>query len=233
MQIDWCEIFNAVTKRGPSTLNWGLPEPWVQAELFREFSDRKDQTGWEPLIQEIPYLTYFPVQFPNEKKKNWKRDGAIKFIDLCLTSKSEKAFCWFELKVRHTGDPDREYEASKDALFAFKRDVGALIGFDRLGTCEVLRNPDEDTKAYWLEKMITPHLKAFDSSKHYFVSAYLQLWGKLNAELWSRDSVRNQIESWVKTRSKESEKDIGIPNIEHIEASGSIAGRHSLFISHW
>ena len=32
--IDWIGVFDAVCRRSDGALEWGLPEPWIHAELY-------------------------------------------------------------------------------------------------------------------------------------------------------------------------------------------------------
>lgn len=75
---------SSVLERRSLALLWGLPEQSVHAELFAEFSTRSSNSGWIPIPEEVPYLTYLPVSLPSNR--DWKKLGAMKWFDLCLHS---------------------------------------------------------------------------------------------------------------------------------------------------
>ncbi len=42
----WTVAFETVCQRGTEALQWGLPEPWIHAELFAELKHRAPTTSF-------------------------------------------------------------------------------------------------------------------------------------------------------------------------------------------
>ncbi|MFC1973903.1 hypothetical protein ACFLU2_00895 [Chloroflexota bacterium] len=196
------DIFKATCSRDQGALKWGNPEPWVHAELFAEFNRRSGNSGWIPFKQEVPYLTYYPVQLPKPSNHDWKSIGAVKWIDLCLRSTDSDHWCWFEFKVRHIGLEERANKAALDARNAFCKDIVALLGFDTNATADEWRDPDSPTAAYWFESELRPHAEELRLGNHHFISAFLQLDGDLNDEIWNREALIKQVNAWKEQRCK-------------------------------
>ena len=193
---------SAILERKSLALLWGLPEQWVHAELFAELSARSSNSGWIPIPEEVPYLTYLPVSLP--AKRDWKNLGAMKWIDLCLHSADRRNWAWLELKVRHAGVEERRSKAERDALHAMKKDVVALMGFDREETARAWEVPDEDTKIHWAERLLKPYAKAIRNGQHSFMTLYLQLNDAPNLDIWNQDAIAHAIKSWFQHRDGES-----------------------------
>jgi len=205
MQLpDWFELFKAVCFRGEEALKWGLPEPWIHAELYRALTKDK-MSGWEPLDTEVPYVTNYPVRLPKEANRDWRTESGIKWVDLCLKSVGNDTWCWFEFKVRHVarGD-DRIKEGALEARDVFRKDVVALAGFDALKTAETWENPGKSVKAYYLDYLLKPNARSICIGRHLFVAAFLQLGGKLDEEVWSEKALMKQIFQWEAYRCKQA-----------------------------
>jgi hypothetical protein len=110
--IDWFGALDSVCSRANGALEWGLPEPWIHAELYAELKRRSGKSGWTPIPHEVPYVTHYPVTLPKESHRDWKTQGAVKWIDLCLQYPASNSWCWFEFKVRHCGTGKRIGDAS-------------------------------------------------------------------------------------------------------------------------
>ncbi len=92
------EAFTEIVRHGRSgPLRWALPEGWLHAELYSYFVDRQEQMRWMPIAFEVPYFTSAPVH------PRLGLQGGVKWADLCLHSPDLEEWCWFELKVRHSG----------------------------------------------------------------------------------------------------------------------------------
>lgn len=220
---DWLTAFNDIAARGSNgVLDWGLPEAWVQTELYAWFTSNSD---WQPFYTEAPYLTCFPVSLP--KNRDWKNLGAFKWIDLCL--RNDDNWLWFELKVRQTESEssEREEVAAKSSVDALAKDFVGLNGFDADGTATAWQEPDSYTKAYWIEKDLAPLADSVRNGKHTIVSAYLHING--TTQLINKQAISERISTWYATRSKAVIYPIDAiePNIEHHQIGGGI---HNLWI---
>ncbi len=198
--IDWFGAFDIVCHRADGALEWGLPEPWLHAELYAELKRRSIDTGWIPFPQELHYVTHYPVQLPSESNRDWKTQGAVKWIDLCLHHGATNTWCWFEFKVRHCGIGNRVDKASFQARDAFRKDVIALAGFSAALTASTWETPDEYTKIYWAETLLKPRTDELVHGRHEFVAAYLQLNGSLDLAHWSGPLFRGALDSWLAER---------------------------------
>jgi hypothetical protein len=203
----------------------------VQTELYALLRNTAPQTGWHTIEHELPYATYFPVTAP--KKRNLALQGAIKWVDLALVSERRKQWCWFELKVRHTGSEGRRENADKAAMNSIKQDVAALVGMDLQLTTDTWRQPDGYTASHWFEDVSTPRVDSMESYSHHFVMAYLQLFREINAESLSSETITQQVQKCVKYKNKKSGKGIVCPLLSIDTYSGSIAGEHSLVLIQW
>lgn len=229
--INWLALLNQVCADKEDQLNWRLPEPWVQAELYALLHQSASRTQWHPIEHELPYVTYFPVAAP--KKRDLAAQGAIKWVDLALVSEARKQWCWFELKVRHTGCEDRRENSDKAGMTSIKQDVGALVGIDLELTTDTWRQPDGYTASHWFEEVLTPRVESIGEYSHHFVMAYLQLFGEINAESLSKEIITQQIQKWVKYKNKKCGRAIVCPPVSINIHSGSIAGKHSLVLVQW
>lgn len=227
---DLVDVFQSVSNRDNGALKWGGIEPWVHAELFAEFNRRSATTSWVPFDSEVPYITFFPVQLPKVSNRDWKSTGAIKWIDLCLRSTDNKYWCWFEFKVRHSGPKERSARTAMEARNAFRQDVVALQGFDATLTADAWQNPDRFTVAYWFDTL-SPYCEMIRDGKHHFISAFLQLDGDLDGDIWKREVLLKQIDDWKNHRCKQSGKFHSTSNEMNI-VSNSL-GRHSLLYVEW
>lgn len=223
--VDWATAFESVCRRSEAALEWGKPEQWVHAELYSALKEASARTGWKPFDTEIPYLTYYPVSLPKSTYRDWPSDGAVKWADLCLKNEASNSWCWFELKVRHTGYGGGE----KSALDALAKDYVGLCGFDPAGTSSTWTDPDKLTKAYWFDEVLGPHAEGLPHARHYFTSAYLQLAGDFDSDILSEDSIRQKVLSWHQYRSNQSKHDFGLPAMSVMFKYG-LPGGHSLLM---
>jgi hypothetical protein len=206
---EWVNIFSEVCARNQDALQWGLPEPWVHAELYAELKRQGAYNTWTPFPTEVPYVTIYPVQLPKEANRDWKTKGAVKWVDLCLQSKMCDAWCWFEFKTRHAGGADRGQKAALEARDAFRKDVVALMGFDANATAEIWASPDSYTTAYWFEDLLKPRAERLRSGRHHFVAAFLQLGGEIDNEIWNEQVLFEEIHSWKTHRCKQAGRPVG------------------------
>ncbi len=231
--IDWVGTFDAVCRRADGALEWGLPEPWLHAELYAELKRRSRDSGWVPIPQEVPYVTHYPVQLPAESHRDWKVRGAVKWIDLCLHHSLTNTWCWFEFKVRHCGTGDRLEKASFQARDAFRKDVIALAGFDVEKTAATWVEPDQATKIYWAESLLKPHKDNVLTGRHEFVAAYLQLNGEMASTHWAETQFRGVLEAWLRERSRKSATKKDLPVITIESPAQLLAGQHALILCKW
>ncbi|MFC1994308.1 hypothetical protein ACFLVI_03490 [Chloroflexota bacterium] len=232
MQLpDIVQAFKAVCSRDNGALKWGNPEPWVHAELFAEFDSCSGSSGWIPFDTEIPYVTYYPVQLPKPSNRDWKSAGAMKWIDLCLRSTDSDHWCWFEFKVRHVGLKERANKAALDVRNAFRQDVVALLGFDPNATADEWSNPDSSTAAYWFESTLRPYIEKLRLGTHHFISAFLQLDGNLNDEIWNGEALMEQVNLWKEHRCKQRDEDFRASN--NLQISSNPVANHWLISVEW
>ena len=227
----WRDVFNQICSHREDLLRWGLPEPWVQTELFSRLSQNKLATGWEPIANEIPYVTYFPVYTP--RHRDVRSQGAVKWIDLCLVNHQLETFCWMELKVRHTGTSERTTQANKDAQSAIKRDVVALMGMNVDLTRDSWVNPDEFTATHWFKDVLDPLKGKLVGYKHYYTMAYLQLFGSLDESLLGKQALLPEIEKWALKKGKLIGQEPKLPPVEVDLYQQEIANCHSLVLVRW
>ncbi len=76
---EWIRAFQDVCEGAGEALTWGLPELWVQTELYVRFRRTAAESGWVPFPQEVPYVTRYPHDLP--RKRDWRLQGAIKWVD--------------------------------------------------------------------------------------------------------------------------------------------------------
>lgn len=195
---NWSELLEAVCARDSGALRWGLPEQWVNAELFAEMNRRSSRSGWIPLPQEVPYVTHAPATLP--RARDWRVEGAIKWVDLCLHSPARDAWYWLELKVRHAGLDDRKGQARTSGLDALKKDVAALAAFDPELTAQCWLDPDESTKIHWANRLLAPNAKSLRSATHKFAVLYLELCSDDDNIKWDKESVMTACGKWLAYR---------------------------------
>lgn len=160
--------------------------------------------------------------------------GGIKWVDLCLYSKVYNAWCWFEFKVRHAeNDPQRRQKAAFQARDVFRKDVVALMGFDAQLTADTWVNPDSYTKAYWFKNHLKPDAQKLCSGQHHFVAVFLQLGGQLNREVWSRQDLLKEVDSWKAHRCKQAGRQLCDAGIDVAVSSKSIMNNYWLIVLEW
>lgn len=226
--INWFNVFEAVCERGGRTLEWGLPEPWVHAELYAELKRRSSDTGWLPFPNEIPYVTHYPVQLPRPGTKDWRTEGAVKWVDLCLRSTAGDAWYWVELKVRHACDGGREQQAAASALNAYRKDVVALVGLDTERTAQTWTQPDQHTVVYWMDALLRPHADKLPTRRRHFRAALLRLRGTIGSEHSCETMLRAQIDDWFRYRSRHSSTNARLPELTLTQ--GEIRKCHTLVL---
>lgn len=226
---DWPKLISSVCERGIVQLGWGMPEQWLQVELFAALCREADVSGWQPLDTEVPYRTYYPVVPPKSADYDWRRYGAIKWIDLCVRNEVTNHWCWFELKVRHAGIGDRESEAAKLARDAFVKDYVGLLGLDVAATSHIWREPDEHTKAYWFEDQLAPLSNLMLHGTHLVVSAYLQIGGTIDYPVFTEPALRYRISSWLQTRAGQTSQVTESPPA-HIQFAEGLPGGQSMIL---
>jgi len=228
---DIVQAFKAVCSRDTGALLWGNPEPWIHAELFAEFKKQSQFSGWVPFDVEVPYVTNYPVQIPKPSNRDWKLQGAVKWVDLCLHTMNGNQWCWFEFKVRHAGELERAQKAALEARDAFRKDIVALLGFDANATGDIWQEYDFFTTAYWFESILKPHINEVRVGKHHFISAFLQLGGEMDTEIWSQDAIRKQVYSWQAYRCKQRGAELN--ESKNLKITSCPIGYHWLILVEW
>lgn len=198
--VDWNEMLTTICDKSSRALRWGFPEPWIQTELFAALEARSDTSGWAPFPMEIPYVTFGPVKPPKPERRDWRTDGAVKWIDLCLRSKLENAWWWIEVKARHIGVDERRKNAALEARDVVRKDVVALAALDVARTATLWREPDWYTNAYWMEKSLAPLSVELSKGKHVFSVVYVQLGGALDSDVWAGGAIEAAVNGWWSTR---------------------------------
>lgn len=229
--LDWKSLFEDACSGEEDILHWGLPEPWVQTQLFGALERRRQDTGWQVLKNEVPYITHIPVDRP--KHRDIATEGAVKWVDLCLVSEELQEFCWFELKVRHTGLGERKLQAAKDAQACIKKDVSALVGMNVELTHETWIKPDQYTVAHWFPDVLGYYLPQLRNYRHSFVMAYLQLFGALDETLLNKTAITSSTRKWVAGRNKQDRLNLPMPELDIELFSEAVAGKHSLSLVSW
>jgi hypothetical protein len=232
-EIDWVRHLSHITKSTVPPLRWGLPEPWIQVELFGRICE-EDGKSWLALQNEVPYATRLPVHRP--KHRDIARRGAVKWADLCLVSDELEMFCWLELKVRHAGVEEYSEAAAKSALSALKRDIAALWGMDRSLTYDAWTSPDEYTKAHWFPDVLGPHSEKIARFNHSMVVIYLQLNGVASSPWLSHRKIIEQTRKWIEGRMKLDHLQLELPAPEESWLRPATIGpenEHSAIIVTW
>jgi len=229
--INWFNVFEAVCERGGSALEWGMPEPWVQVELYTELKSRCSDTRWMPFPNEIPYITRYPVRLPRSDNRDWRTEGAVKWVDLCLRSAAGDAWYWVELKVRHASKSEREQQDSDSALDAYRKDVVALMGLDAERTGQTWTQPDRHTVVYWMDSLLRPHAATLSTRRHIFCAALLHLGGTIGAGYWSEATLQAKIDDWFRYRSRHSSTEAPPPELSVTQRE--FGGGHTLVLCEW
>ncbi len=224
------DTFTRICSLENGALLWGNPEPWVHAELFAEYHRTQHETGWIPFATEVPYVTRYPFQLPKITGRDWIHDGGVKWIDLCLRNGDYTEWYWFELKVQHAEETFGLANASEKALGVYKKDVVALLGFDIEKTATIWKDPDGPTKAYWFEKTLKPYAEQLKSGNHHFVSAFLQLKGNFDEDIWCEKNILIKIDAWGDTRAKLRGERFLVPNGLKIDST-RIGENHLVCVS--
>ncbi|GAJ17847.1 unnamed protein product, partial [marine sediment metagenome] len=165
--------------------------------------------------------------------REWKTAGAVKWVDLCLRSEADNAWCWFELKVRNIRRDERHEKAALQARNAFRKDVVALMGLDTDKTAHTWTAPDAYTKAYWFEDLLKPRAQSLPSGRHHLVAAFLQLGSKLDPAIWGDKTLLKQIHSWFSYRNKQADRQRTCPEINITRSVQPLAGNSSLLVCTW
>ena len=229
--INWPKIFTEVINKDNGALKWGLPEPWVHAELYCAFL--KEHINWTPFSDEVPYVTYYPVTLPKIANRDWRKIGAVKYIDICLKNNEKNEFLWLEFKVRNTSYNSNSLQANMESRNAFRKDIVALIGFSAKLTSKTWSEPDKYTKSYKFDKLLNSHPDSILHSKNRFVSCYLHLEKPVIDEVWDKSVLIEEIKKWLNYRKKESITKLALPEV-NIEYHKNLAGSgHTLIICQW
>lgn len=232
-QPDWLAVFTSVCARGQITLEWETPEPWIQAELYAELKRLAPSSGWEPLHTEVPYVTAYPVRLPAQANRDWRRAGAVKWVDLCLHSQKANTWCWFELKVRHAGKAERLKVATAQAHAAFAKDVVALMGFDAEATASTWIQPDKYTITYWFPDILVPRAERVRTGRHCFAAALLLLGTEPEQGIWDDHEVRAEVAHWLSYRRDHSVYCGQIYDTQFGFSLEPVADEDSLLICSW
>jgi len=192
----WVELFTAILTRGQEALEWGLPEPWCHAELYRELKSREAESGWIPFPDEIPYVTCYSAKMTGSIVGN-------KWADLCLCTRAGDVWYWFELKARKkVADESLRTTRAEQADAALRDDIAALVGFDVQRTAQAWENNKSSSNHY------SPHVKDYSrallNSRQYFAAAFLQLDGADRIDDWKEQEFCKTVEVYLQKRKSES-----------------------------
>ncbi len=226
---DLAAVISSIAARSVSQLDWGLPEPWLHAEVFAALKNQSKVSGWQPFDTELPYLTWYPVTLPKLANRKWHEQGAFKYVDLCIRNPHENHWCWVEFKVRHADGSARKGVGAKSALDALGKDFVGLVGMDPVRTAFYWDQPDPSIDSYWLRSALTPLSGQLSSGSHSLVSVYLQLNDNLHEDVFSESQIRSRIKTWHETRRRISQHKSDLPSFS-ISKAEDVAGRHSLII---
>ncbi len=225
---DWIRIFQDVCEDAGEALQWGLPEPWVQTELYVRLRRMAAESDWAPFPQEVPYVTRYPHQLP--RKREWRLQGAVKWVDLCLYPQKGRVWHWVECKVRHGAQGERVQRASEEAADAFCWDIVSLLGFLPEQTADEWKSPDVFTKAYWFEELLRPRAEGIKEGVHSFVAAFLHLGGGFTTEVWEKQALCRRIQGKMRARGQRDESLLQPLNFS---ISPLVDGRYTLVLCQW
>ena len=229
MVLPWRETVSDICERGAHALQWGLAEPWFQTETFVALDSAAKSTGWKPLPMEVPYVTFGPVHPPKPRNRDWKTEGAVKWVDLCLHSADRQAWCWVEFKVRQTNNGDMALQAALNARDVVRKDVVALIALDPERTADAWTTPDQYTKAYWFEQTLAPLSEQVRQGQHSFFVVYLQLCGEFDQQVWAETPLREAIQGWWAYRARQVQQPLEFRRTR-LEYAEELPGGHSALI---
>ena len=174
------------------------------------------------------------ITLPKITNRDWKKIGAVKYVDICLRNNDKNEFLWFEFKVRNTSYHHNSLQANTESRDAFKKDVVALIGFSAELTSDAWSKPDKYTKSYRYDTLLKDSTEYIATAKHRFVSCYLHLEKPILDDVcWERNILLGEIKKWLETRKKDSSVKIDLPAI-NIEYHKNLAGsNHTLITCEW
>jgi len=182
-------------------LQWGLPEPWLHAELYAWFQADAKQSVWQPFPAEIPYITHLPVRLPSADANGRRPQSATKYADLCLRDPQHNRWCWFEFKVRHAGNEERLAEADASAMDGFRKDLVGLAGLNIQATADEWSNFSWANRSYWSEAELTPLASELANGSHFWANIYLEVWSQ-NERPFYIEEIQRGIEQWHGHRVK-------------------------------
>ena len=223
VELPWKKTTYDICERGQHALRWGFAEPWFQTEMFVAIDSATHTNGWHPIPMEVPYVTFGPVQLPKPRNRDWRTQGAVKWVDLCLHAVDQQTWCWVEFKIRATNNPAMAAKAARNARDAVRKDVVALMGFDAQRTSEIWKSPDPYTKAYWFEETLAPWSDQVRKGEHSFAVVYLQIGGDFDQQVWGQDPFQQAIREWWLYRSKHVAVPLEYPEmqVEYLEGLGA------------
>lgn len=198
--MPWPSILESILGENRRALSWGFLEPWIQTEVFAALDALAEANGWDPFPMELPYVTFGPVSLPKPNGRDWRVEGAVKWIDLCLRSRRGNHWLWVEFKARHAGLGERRKKAALEARNAVRKDVVALLALDPNRTADLWSKPDWSTNAYWIAEALSPLSDDLRAGSHSFATVYLQLGGPLVNEIWREDELERTVRDWWQTR---------------------------------
>lgn len=220
---NWVEAFTEILNRGHESLEWGLPEGWCHAELYRELKMRTEESGWIPFPDETPYVTCYP-------EKTTESGTGNKWADLCLHTQAGDAWCWFELKARKKVKADLQDKRAQQARDALRNDVAALVGLDVQKTSELWERSTPASNTY------SPNVKEFSKTvstgQHYFAAAFLQLGAGPTRKNWDHKVFLDSLEKWLQQRQK-GLQNMSRPALTVENVTETTIGEHSLVLYEW
>jgi hypothetical protein len=201
-QLDWSRIIGEVLANVEVQTKWWAPENWMLAELYNKFSKEFETSMepiWYPFYRDCPYKTAHPVRKP--RNENWKKEGATKYVDLCLLGERANPWrwLWLELKVRNLGRDPRP-QSAKAALAVYAKDVVALLEMSIEKTAAEWEKATGLSKKYYGEKS-----KGLKLGYHNGVALFIQIGGELRTYIWNESELKNRIERYLNEGKKKTE----------------------------
>ncbi len=219
----WIDLFAEILEQGKKALEWGLPEGWCHAELYRELKSREAESGWIPFPDETPYVTCYPT-------KTAKSDTGNKWADLCLHTPTADAWYWFELKARKKMDENLRDKRTLQGRAALRNDVAALVGFDVQRTAKLWEISTPASNNY------SPHVKDFSqrllNRQQNFAAAFLQLGAGPTHKNWDHKVFSEALEKWLHHRQK-GPQNVSRPALTVENVTETTIGEHSLVLYEW
>lgn len=238
--VDILPALADVLRSADGQLAWGMPEQWIQAELFAALTRSLAPTDtWEVVRTELPYFTVSPVVTPSgtmAKDVESREPGGHKWIDLCVRSKAGDAYVWIDLKVRSAAFGQDPMAQRASALAAYKHDLGALAGMDVPCTARMWRSPPPAIKAYWTKEFIEAHADRLEAARQRYVAVFVQIEGGVAGQHgWGKDEIGGAAKAWARERRKTLKGNVDRlwPKMDVTVHPGFGGTKHDVVVAEW